>query len=316
MDIAKGIGILLVIIAHIYAFNPVIRDRLTVVWIYSFHMPLFFIIAGMLLKYKGTDESIKDFIIKKAKAFIIPYVFFSIVTIGVLKLVGEANIKQMLINTTLFIGVDVLWFLPALMFSEIIFYVTKKLIKNNIIFKILMLCIYIASIFIGLKLNESSRIFILIGRVGIATGFVTIGYYLLELINNINFKIWQIAIVFVIQAVLAKVNAFVDLNNLVLNNAILYTINSILGSWLIIEISKKINCNELAYLGKNSLIIMVTHLNLIYLFRKYINFNFFTYSGGLLLLVILLLIEIIIIYLVNKYFPFIIGKIPKKEKSN
>lgn len=148
LDIAKGIGILLVVIAHIYAFNPVIRDRLSVVWIYSFHMPLFFIITGMLLKYKGTDESIKDFLIKRVKSLIIPYIIFSIVTVGTLKIVGEANIKQMLINTLLCIGVDVLWFLPALMFSEIIFYILKKLIKNSIIFKSIITAVYLVSIYI------------------------------------------------------------------------------------------------------------------------------------------------------------------------
>lgn len=154
----------------------------------------------------------------------------------------------------------------------------------------------------------------MIGRIGIATGFIAVGYYLFELIGKKDFKIWQIAILFVIQVIFAKVNGLVDLNNLVLNNVILYTINSILGSLLVIEISKKIKCDELIYLGKNSLIIMVTHLNLIYLIRKYITFNFFTYLGGALLLVLILICEIIIIQLINNYCPFIIGKPIKKKK--
>ena len=41
LDYAKGIGILLVVLGHIY--NNSVK-----LWIYSFHMPLFFIISGYL----------------------------------------------------------------------------------------------------------------------------------------------------------------------------------------------------------------------------------------------------------------------------
>jgi fucose 4-O-acetylase-like acetyltransferase len=42
IDIAKGIGILLVIIGHMPSFPEWIRA-----WIFSFHMPLFFSFQGM-----------------------------------------------------------------------------------------------------------------------------------------------------------------------------------------------------------------------------------------------------------------------------
>ena len=49
LDYAKGIGILLVVLGHIYNNN-------TKLWIYSFHMPLFFIISGYLLEYNKTYD--------------------------------------------------------------------------------------------------------------------------------------------------------------------------------------------------------------------------------------------------------------------
>lgn len=42
VDIAKGLGIFLVVLGHTYRKNPVQN------WIYSFHMPLFFILSGWL----------------------------------------------------------------------------------------------------------------------------------------------------------------------------------------------------------------------------------------------------------------------------
>lgn len=68
IDIAKGIGILLVIIEHtggLPAHSTVHH------FIYSFHMPLFFILGGFLFK----PSSIGTHIRKDAKRLLIPYVF-------------------------------------------------------------------------------------------------------------------------------------------------------------------------------------------------------------------------------------------------
>ena len=43
LDIAKGIGILLVVLGHCAQVVAPIKQ-----WIYSFHVPLFFLIAGMV----------------------------------------------------------------------------------------------------------------------------------------------------------------------------------------------------------------------------------------------------------------------------
>lgn len=66
LDILKGIGILLVVIGHIYS-NKIACD-----WIYSFHMPLFFFAAGWLYK----EKSIKADIIRRSQTIVIPYFCF------------------------------------------------------------------------------------------------------------------------------------------------------------------------------------------------------------------------------------------------
>ncbi|WP_421550376.1 acyltransferase family protein [Kluyvera intermedia] len=65
IDTAKGIGIILVLIGHIF-------PRESVDFIYLFHMPLFFFISGYLLSPKAPDY----FTIKKLKSLIVPYVSF------------------------------------------------------------------------------------------------------------------------------------------------------------------------------------------------------------------------------------------------
>ena len=67
IDCVKGLGILLVYIGHCYI--PTVND-----FIYSFHMPLFFIVSGFLWdNSKYQQMSIRDFAEKKFKAYIIPY---------------------------------------------------------------------------------------------------------------------------------------------------------------------------------------------------------------------------------------------------
>lgn len=76
LDIAKGLGILAVVWAHI----------MLVGWshkvIYAFHMPLFFFISGMLFR-REKYSSFGQFVGKRAKRLLVPYLIYSIVTWGI-----------------------------------------------------------------------------------------------------------------------------------------------------------------------------------------------------------------------------------------
>lgn len=69
-DILKGIGILSVIIGHNVSFDSSLR-----IFIYSFHMPLFFLCAGYFLKNVSPSTQIK----KDFKRLILPYIVVSLV---------------------------------------------------------------------------------------------------------------------------------------------------------------------------------------------------------------------------------------------
>lgn len=70
LDIAKGIGIIFVVFAHVN-YTPSL-----LVLIYSFHMPLFFILAGMVFN-REKYPTFKDFIKRRWETMIIPYLIFS-----------------------------------------------------------------------------------------------------------------------------------------------------------------------------------------------------------------------------------------------
>lgn len=55
IDIVKGIGIFLMVLGHSYSED---NASLIIKWLYSFHMPLFFIVSGVLygIRYNNSGK--------------------------------------------------------------------------------------------------------------------------------------------------------------------------------------------------------------------------------------------------------------------
>ncbi len=116
IDIAKGIGVILVVLGHEslpYSLNS---------WIYSFHMPLFFMLSGYTFKQKGNfhDDYYLPF-----KRLIIPYlayscVFFTIdlLLFGINSPVIQKDISSIQSGQGSF---GVLWFLLSIFLVRIIY---------------------------------------------------------------------------------------------------------------------------------------------------------------------------------------------------
>lgn len=92
IDIAKGIGIILVVFGH--SITAAMRENSFVAqfvynYIYSFHMSLFFIISGFL--YSSTIErySKKSICINKTIQLMIPYISFSILNYCILEVINH-----------------------------------------------------------------------------------------------------------------------------------------------------------------------------------------------------------------------------------
>lgn len=107
IDIAKGIGIFLVVLGHFAVFASPLYH-----YIYLFHMPLFFFISGMFAK----PMSIKECLVKKTKRLLVPYLFYwtfnhLIQYIGQTIVFHDFSLRDM--NLDILVG-GVLWFLISL----------------------------------------------------------------------------------------------------------------------------------------------------------------------------------------------------------
>ena len=150
IDTARGLSILAVIIGHIISKQAPLLENINA-FLYAFHLPLFFIISGFLFK---ADSSPKGFLLKKVKAYGIPYVFCSVVISCYYILIRAVDsgtgglgvyilwmIKNFIVQTRF----TVLWFLSVLFFAEILLYFFFVISKKKIVY------MWIISVFFGIS---------------------------------------------------------------------------------------------------------------------------------------------------------------------
>ncbi len=123
VDAAKGVGILAVIAGHVW-WQPGDVHHM----IYAFHMPLFFLLSGYMVKPQPTGA----LIVRQARSLLIPFVAFSLILIavdfGVEHLRGvhpifpsfRAGVEGIVLHTESLRGpFTILWFIPCLFFARI-----------------------------------------------------------------------------------------------------------------------------------------------------------------------------------------------------
>lgn len=311
LDCIRGFALLLVILGHIYIYTNPIK-----VWIYSFHMPLFFIISGFLWSNKNID--IKITIIKRFKALIIPYILFGLVFFILRSNLNSSinlSLKNYIFSLLTTSNLGALWFLPSLFIIEVMFSVLNKLKIHDSVRIIITLILF----FIGLNGNKyyTSIYIIVIYRSLVGFGFFVLGKYIFKYIKNIKVSYIVIFFMLLVNVNLSLKNSCVDLWGLAFNNKVLYVVCSILGSFTTILFFKNIsskfeNISLLNYVGINSLIIMSTHQLILDTINRITGINSYGTLEGLFICTIILIIEIPIIYIINRYLPFMIGKLNKK----
>ena len=276
-DIAKGIGIILVVIAHIEYMPLDLRE-----YIVSFHMPAFFVISGMLMKLTGEKERpVKPLILHKLQRIMLPYLVFSIiyplVDLAKFGITGKGYSIQLFLQDLLagvaMIGVSVLWFLPALFFSELIVLAAVKNAKKPLVWFLLVL-LFLALWQIPFLVPGMALV---MWRIIYCSVLVMLGYVVFPFINKVSDYPVRLLFVsvalFVILYFTSLANGIVDLHFITFGNKALYYLNAMMGSLAMILLSIFIESKlmnrigrMLEFFGRHSLFIMITHINFFVLY--------------------------------------------------
>lgn len=351
LDAAKAYGIFLVFYGHIMyqmaeagSAAAMIQMKL----VYSFHMPLFFVLSGYLAKQK--TQSYRLFLEGKFFSRLVPVFFFGLIALPFWMwriLDKESTVKEVLISTLSYAAGRpylnaVTWFIVCLFVVEnICFWIMPWLQSRNrtllailgfySLGSLIIWKIELVSSVTGVQLN-----FWYIHEALIATAFYLTGYFLKTYAGNlVPVASKRMAIIWLLPSLLVLIATF-DLNRgpfvtaptspmIIMaasqhGNVLLFPLTALVGIMFIMSIAQLTPANHVTrFIGASTLCL----LGLNGLFWHFFNDNIIRIVGapsepfrvlglGLVVATISILVCLPFVFLLNRYLPQLIGK-PETE---
>lgn len=285
LDIAKGIGMLFVIFAHVN-YTPALLTP-----IYSFHMPLFFVLAGMVYD-PAKYPALRDLIRRRWHTMIKPYLFFSLASLAYVflseKLFAHATDLKSEEYISAFVQIFIaqgskpvlntpLWFVPCLFAVELIYFFLARLKTAA--------CAIVCFVFAcagwlmqsGMLGFDNALLPWTLDSALYALSFYAAGNRLFPFVrqtianvrnhhkrNRICLAVLVLCII--IWLPLMLMNGKVSLGSQILRNGFLFFLTGMLGTFGILAVSVMLENNRfLLWLGRNTFCLMSVH----YMIRKY-----------------------------------------------
>ena len=283
IDIAKGIGILLVVLGHndLNAYHPLLHR-----FIYAFHMALFFFLSGIFF---NPDRPFKTLVKKRFDGLIKPLIFTILLIYGISFFFGKISLADTLSRlgkslymTGPYLNWVQLWFLPLLFLANIYAYFfykfTRPIKKDWIRWSILLLTLWIGTLYLPymwmLDITIFGKSLSLYGAPANVDLVLLAGFYFIlarELYRKLPEAFFASKITFFASAVVIfgmvlTLDLPVDFNTRLYTSPILNTIESIAGIIFILTLSRQIELHTkkltrlLSYIGSLTLSILVFHV--------------------------------------------------------
>lgn len=261
IDNARGIAMLLVILGHCFQSVECTLNH----FILSFHMPLFFFLAGIFVKSSKDLKSVMGGVKVKAKSLLVPQVLLCV--IGGLKPTILAMMYHSSLNLFDTFGFFNWWFLPTLFLCIILYTLIGMFVDIDKI-SIKLICMICLFLFIWLSIqtnqyNITGGFCRCLQIVPAASFFYVMGSmtrpYMETFERNTSLFISVIVIsAFCVCFVIAEINTPVLFYKNNYGNLLLFCVSSILGSFSILYFSTFVKESKLlTYIGKHSIVFYV-----------------------------------------------------------
>lgn len=274
-DALKGIGIFLIVLGHVTRCEPLVG------FLYSFHVPVFFIASGAFFK----NMSFVNFARKKLRTLLIPYYAFAALSTLYWLVIerhfrGDPASPLPVVANVVFMsgGPDVysqnaaLWFLPALFVAEIIFYwmnaATKRCPKARYAFPA---ATYLLGMVVARAVNHTGiRLPFMVDVALLAVAWYSLGFCLKPLLLNVLLQkrkqvprtAWLFACCVVGVALWFLVNMVgvsVNYGDLVFSGPIIPAVTGTVGFFFVLFMSLALEWGIICRLGRRSLGVMCVH---------------------------------------------------------
>lgn len=279
IDLAKGIAIILMVAGHCYhTENDVLR------LIYAFHMPFFFLVSGMLYADKWHD-GITFSVFRTGRKLLIPYFVFDTLFCLFVTVLSRPDdlvgtfLKACIRQIVPLLGTTVTWYLPCQLMVLCLFALGAKHLKKNVLITV---CVFSYMIVI----LAPSYVLLPLLRSMIGVGFFAVGFYEKAFFTRKQ-GLPLLCGIGPLYYVLVRLNGMVSLVSLKFSNPVLYTVNSLLGSWFLYQACLRMPNGKghwIKYLGQNSVIVLCTHMFFVEVIRllDYKLFDNALYTFGIL----------------------------------
>ncbi len=283
IDIAKGIGILLVVLGHndLNAYHPMLHR-----FIYAFHMALFFFLSGIFFNPK---RDFKTLVKKRFDGLIKPLIFAISLIYGISVFFGKMSfataggrLLKSLYMTGPYLNWVQLWFLPILFLVNIYAYFfyksTNPIKKDWIRWLILLITLWLGTLPLPytwpLEIEVFGKALTLRGAPASIDLLLLSGFFFIlarEMYNTLPESFFSSKITFITSALILFGMVFTldipaDFNIRLYTSLPLNTIEAIAGIIFILTLSKQIEehfswlTRTLSYVGSLTLSILVFHV--------------------------------------------------------
>lgn len=335
IDQLRGVAILLVILGHVSL--PAEVNGI----IYSFHMPLFFIITGLTINHaKIIGTNMKEYIVRQIKQLLIPYFWMNFLMYPVWYLAYHYLGKSKVTIPQTFLGIlvgnaeiyqapsNALWFVLVIMLAKILYACLLKLSKARGIVMLIsvILCAVVAFVDRG-----NARIWhfnvVFSGIVFIYVGDCIMGWYR----RNGEIKLSHmkaggylllLGLLVAVGVITAYFNGRISMNaNLYGRSVILFYVTAIVFSCAGMLAAIKFSylqikaASIITYIGQNTLLYVGVHIPILRVLKRLLPELLSQYKYNVLVAFILYFAISLLCLWFNHSFPFVCGKKAKDGRK-
>lgn len=171
IDIAKGIGILLVTAGHTRLSGTPVCP-----WITSFHMPLFFVVAGICFD-ENRYATYREYALRKCRALLYPYVGLSFFAMALFSLLcfdssGRHTVEALFRGMVAGDTIGPFWFFTVLLLTELFYGAVARCVRSR--WARMLFCVFCIAISIDLTKSGVTAYFLNV--VFLSMGFYGFGH--------------------------------------------------------------------------------------------------------------------------------------------
>jgi len=275
IDALKGWGMLLIVVGHVWSLSDVSTAYM---WIFSFHVPLFFFASGLTLK--PGSQPLDTFLRNRARSILVPYFIYAllgylfyVLGFAAATLAGK-QVAQfsyglwwpllgafygtvgdgLLVNSPL-------WFLPALFLASGLVYALNQRLQSALLRYAVLAAVFGVGAWVGERLKlPMSAVSALCAAVFMQMGldFRRCGW--LEKLRPA--QQWGLLPVMVVISLLSPLNGAVGLAGPAVNQPLMFFAFALVGIGLSVLLSRLVwpRSRWLTMLGQHSMGILVLHM--------------------------------------------------------